>query len=101
DPATGARALQIYLSTTFVFDSTEHAAALFALRPYGNIYSRIGNPTVSAFEEKMASLEGGLGGVATASGLSAQLSTVLALAQNGDHIVSSANLYGGTVTQFG
>ncbi len=88
------------MSTSFVFDSTEHAAELFALRTYGNIYSRIGNPTVAAFEERMASLEGGLGAVATASGLSAQLCTVLALAQAGDHIVASANLYGGTVTQF-
>ncbi|MBV8074038.1 MAG: O-acetylhomoserine aminocarboxypropyltransferase/cysteine synthase [Candidatus Eremiobacteraeota bacterium] len=101
DPATGARALPIYMTTSFVFDSTEHAAELFALRTYGNIYSRIGNPTVAAFEEKMASLEGGLGAVATSSGLSAQLCTVLALAQSGDHIVTSANLYGGTVTQFG
>ena len=65
--------MPIYLSSSFVFDSTEHAAELFALRTYGNIYSRIGNPTVAAFEERMASLEGGLGGVATASGLSAQL----------------------------
>ena len=101
DPETGARAQPIYLSTSFVFDSTEHAAELFALRTYGNIYSRIGNPTVAAFEEKIASLEGGLGAVATASGLSAQLCAILALAQAGDHIVSSANLYGGTVTQFG
>jgi O-acetylhomoserine (thiol)-lyase len=100
DPATGARAMPIYLSTSFVFDSVEHAAELFALRTYGNIYSRIGNPTVAAFEERMASLEGGLGAVATASGLSAQLSTILALAQAGDHIVASASLYGGTVTQF-
>jgi O-acetylhomoserine (thiol)-lyase len=100
DPATGARALPIYLSTSFVFDSTEHAAELFALRTYGNIYTRIGNPTVAAFEERMASLEGGLGAVATASGLAAQLTAVLALAQAGDHIVASASLYGGTVTQF-
>ncbi|HMD01633.1 MAG TPA: O-acetylhomoserine aminocarboxypropyltransferase/cysteine synthase family protein [Candidatus Baltobacteraceae bacterium] len=100
DPATGARAMPIYLSSSFVFDSTEHAAELFALRTYGNIYSRIGNPTVAAFEERMASLEGGLGAVATASGLAAQLTTVLALAQSGDHIVASASLYGGTVTQF-
>jgi len=100
DPATGARAMPIYLSSSFVFDSTEHAAELFALRTYGNIYSRIGNPTVAAFEERMASLEGGLGGVATASGLSAQLSAVLSIAQAGDHIVSAASLYGGTVTQF-
>jgi O-acetylhomoserine (thiol)-lyase len=100
DPTTGARAMPIYQSTSFVFDSTEHAAELFALRSYGNIYSRIGNPTVAAFEERMASLEGGLGAVATASGLAAQLSTILCLAQAGDHIVASASLYGGTVTQF-
>jgi O-acetylhomoserine (thiol)-lyase len=100
DPTTGARAMPIYLSTSFVFDSTEHAAELFALRTYGNIYSRIGNPTVAAFEERMASLEGGLGAVAMASGLAAQLSTVLCLAQAGDHLVATASLYGGTVTQF-
>ena len=100
DPTPGARAMPIYLSSSFVFDSTEHAAELFALRTYGNIYSRIGNPTVAAFEERMASLEGGLGGVATASGLSAQLSAVLSIAQSGDHIVSAASLYGGTITQF-
>ena len=100
DPQTGARALPIYLSSSFVFDSTEHAAELFALRTYGNIYSRIGNPTVAAFEEKMASLEGGLGGLATASGLAAQLTAILVLAQSGDHIVATANLYGGTITQF-
>jgi O-acetylhomoserine (thiol)-lyase len=100
DPQTGARALPIYLSSSFVFDSTEHAAELFALRTYGNIYSRIGNPTVAAFEEKMASLEGGLGGVATASGLAAQLTAILVLAQAGDHLVATANLYGGTITQF-
>jgi O-acetylhomoserine (thiol)-lyase len=100
DPATGARAQPVYLSSSFVFDSTEHAAELFALRTYGNIYSRIGNPTVAAFEEKVASLEGALGGVATASGLAAQLTAILALAQAGDHFVASASLYGGTVTQF-
>jgi O-acetylhomoserine (thiol)-lyase len=100
DPQTGARALPIYLTSSFVFDSPEHAAELFALRTYGNIYSRIGNPTVAAFEEKMASLEGGLGGIATASGLAAQLTAILALAQAGDHLVATANLYGGTITQF-
>lgn len=100
DPTTGARAMPIYLSSSFVFDSTEHAAELFALRTYGNIYSRIGNPTVAAFEERMASLEGGLGAVAFASGLAAQLAAVLSLAQAGDHIVATASLYGGTVTQF-
>ncbi|HYZ17236.1 MAG TPA: O-acetylhomoserine aminocarboxypropyltransferase/cysteine synthase family protein [Candidatus Acidoferrum sp.] len=100
DAETGARALPLHLSTSFVFDSTEHAAELFALRTYGNIYTRIGNPTVAAFEEKLASLEGGLGAVATASGLAAQLCTVLAVAQAGDHLVATANLYGGTITQF-
>ncbi len=100
DPTTGARAMPLYLTTSFVFDSTEHAAELFALRTYGNIYSRIGNPTVAAFEERMASLEGGLGAIATASGLAAQLSAILCLAQAGDHLVASASLYGGTVTQF-
>jgi O-acetylhomoserine (thiol)-lyase len=100
DPTTGARAMPIYLSSSFVFDSTEHAAELFALRTYGNIYSRIGNPTVAAFEERMASLEGGIGAVAFGSGLAAQLAAVLSLAQAGDHVVASASLYGGTVTQF-
>jgi len=100
DPATGARALPIHFSSSFVFDSTEHAAELFALRTYGNIYSRIGNPTVSAFEERIANLEGGLGAVAAASGLAAQLTAVLCSAQAGDHLVASASLYGGTVTQF-
>jgi O-acetylhomoserine (thiol)-lyase len=100
DPTTGSRAMPIHLTSSFVFDSTEHAAELFALRTYGNIYSRIGNPTVAAFEERIASLEGGLGAVATASGLAAQLTAILALAQAGDHIVATASLYGGTVTQF-
>lgn len=100
DPATGARALPIYQSASFVFGSTEQAAELFQLRSYGHIYSRISNPTVSAFEERMASLEGGLGAVAFSSGLAAQLCTVLSLAQAGDHVVSSQNVYGGTVTQF-
>lgn len=99
DPLTGARAFPLHLSTSFVFDSTESAAELFALRSYGNIYSRIGNPTVAAFEERVASLEGGLGAVATASGLSAQLCAVLGLAQSGDEIIASTALYGGTVTQ--
>jgi len=95
DPSTGARAMPIYFSSSFVFDSTEHAAELFALRTYGNIYSRIGNPTVAAFEERMASLEGGLGGIATASGLSAQLIAVLSLAQAGDHRAMAADELGG------
>ncbi|MFD4422639.1 O-acetylhomoserine aminocarboxypropyltransferase/cysteine synthase family protein [Agromyces sp. NPDC058484] len=99
DPVTGARALPIYQSTAFVFDDTADAAARFALQKYGNIYSRLANPTVASFEERVASLEGGLGAVATASGLSAQYITFASLAGSGDHIVASANLYGGSITQ--
>ncbi len=101
DPATGSRAVPIYQTTAFVFGSSEQAAELFALRSYGHIYSRISNPTVAAFEERMASLEGGLGAVAFSSGLAAQLATVLTLAQAGDHLVCTQNVYGGTVTQLG
>jgi O-acetylhomoserine (thiol)-lyase len=99
DPTTGSRAAPIYQTSAYVFGSTEQAAELFALRSYGHIYSRISNPTVAAFEERMASLEGGLGAVAFSSGLAAQLCTVLALAQAGDHLVCTQNIYGGTVTQ--
>src|ERR1700710_2397807 len=99
DAVTGARALPIYQTSAFVFDDTEDAAARFALQKYGNIYSRLGNPTVASFEERVASLEGGLGAVATASGLSAQFITFASLAGAGDHIVASANLYGGSITQ--
>jgi O-acetylhomoserine (thiol)-lyase len=99
DPVTGARALPIYQTSAFVFDDTADAAARFALQKYGNIYSRVANPTVASFEERIASLEGGLGAVATASGLSAQFITFASLAGAGDHIVSSANLYGGSITQ--
>ena len=99
DAVTGARALPIYQTTAFVFDDTADAAARFALQKYGNIYSRLSNPTVASFEERVASLEGGLGAVATASGLSAQFITFAALAGAGDHIVASASLYGGSITQ--
>jgi len=99
DAVTGARALPIYQSTAFVFDDTADAAARFALQKYGNVYSRLSNPTVAAFEERIASLEGGLGAVATASGLSAQYITFASLVGAGDHIVSSAALYGGSITQ--
>ncbi|WP_029144681.1 O-acetylhomoserine aminocarboxypropyltransferase/cysteine synthase family protein [Microbacterium luticocti] len=99
DAEHGARAVPIYQSTSFVFTDTEDAANLFALQKYGNIYSRIGNPTVAAFEERMASLEGGIGAVATASGMAAEFLTFAALAQAGDHIVASSKLYGGTITQ--
>jgi O-acetylhomoserine (thiol)-lyase len=100
DPATGSRAAPIYQTAAYVFGSTEQAAELFALRSYGHIYSRISNPTVAAFEERMASLEAGLGAIAFSSGIAAQLCAVLAVAQNGDHVVCSQNVYGGTVTQF-
>ncbi len=99
DAATGARAVPIYQTTSFVFEDTADAANLFALQKYGNIYSRIGNPTVAALEERLASLEGGIGAVATASGMSAEFITFAALAGAGDHIVAASQLYGGTVTQ--
>ena len=100
DPETGARAMPIYATTSFVFDDARHAADLFSLQTFGNIYTRIGNPTSAAFEERMASLEGGVGALATASGQAAQLISVLTLAQKGDEIVASRSLYGGTYTQF-
>lgn len=100
DPTTGARAIPIYQSTSFVFEDTADAADLFALQKFGTIYSRIGNPTTSSFEERMANLERGIGGVATSSGQAAEFLTVTALAGSGDHIVASSSLYGGTVTQF-
>jgi O-acetylhomoserine (thiol)-lyase len=99
DAVSGARALPIYQSSAFVFDDTADAAARFALQKYGNVYSRLANPTVAAFEERVASLEGGLGAVATASGLGAEFIVFAALAGAGDHIVASSQLYGGTVTQ--
>ena len=100
DPTTGARALPIYQSTSFVFEDTADAADLFALQKYGTIYTRISNPTTAAFEERMASLEGGIGAVATASGQAAEFLTTTTLASAGDHMVASAGLYGGTYTQF-
>ncbi|MFV2000044.1 MAG: O-acetylhomoserine aminocarboxypropyltransferase/cysteine synthase family protein [Acidimicrobiia bacterium] len=100
DPETGARAMPIYATTSYVFDDAQHAADLFSLQTFGNIYTRIGNPTSAAFEERMASLEGGIGALATASGQAAQLIAILTLAQKGDEIVSSRSLYGGTYTQF-
>jgi O-acetylhomoserine (thiol)-lyase len=99
DPTTGARAVPIYQTTSFVFEDSADAANLFALQKYGNVYSRIGNPTVAAFEERIASLEGGIGGVATASGQSAEFLTFASLVESGEHVVSASGLYGGTVTQ--
>lgn len=100
DPATGSRAVPIYQSTSFVFEDTADAADKFALQKYGTIYTRISNPTVNAFEERMASLEGGIGAVATASGMSAEFLTAAALAGQGDNLVTSSALYGGTHTLF-
>src|ERR1700742_2922374 len=94
----GARPLPIYQTTSFVFEDVEDAADLFALQKYGNIYTRLGNPTVAAFEERVASLEGGIGAVATSSGQAAETLLFASLCDAGDHIVSSSALYGGTYT---
>src|SRR5262245_26620794 len=96
DPATGARAAPIYQTTSFVFDSAEHAASLFNLQTFGNVYSRISNPTVAVFEERMASLENGRAALAVATGQAAEMAAILTLVQQGDHIVSASQLYGGT-----
>jgi O-acetylhomoserine (thiol)-lyase len=100
DPNTGARAVPIFQTTSYVFEDPESAAAYFNLQEYGNTYSRIMNPTVAVFEERMASLEGGCGAVAFASGIAAQAAALFTLLQPGDHVVSSSALYGGTVNQF-
>lgn len=100
DPVTGSRAVPIYQSTSFVFEDTADAADKFALQKYGNVYTRISNPTINAFEERIASLEGGIGSVATASGMSAEFLTAAALAGQGDNLVTSSALYGGTHTLF-
>lgn len=98
DAATGARALPIYQTTSFVFDSAEHAAALFNLQTFGNVYSRLSNPTVAALEERVAALEGGRAAVAAASGMAAEALALMTLLQAGDHVVAAGALYGGTVT---
>jgi O-acetylhomoserine (thiol)-lyase len=100
DPTTGARAVPIYQTTSFVFKSTEHAANLFALKEFGNIYTRIMNPTTDVFERRIAALEGGSGALAVSSGQAAQALALLAITQLGDEIVSANNLYGGTYQQF-
>ena len=100
DPNTGARAVPIYQTSSYVFEDPESAAAYFNLQEYGNTYSRIMNPTVAVFEERMASLEGGCGAVAFASGIAAQAAALFTLLQPGDHVVASSALYGGTVNQF-
>ena len=100
DSATNARAVPIYQTTSYVFDSPEHAADLFGLRQFGNIYTRIMNPTQDAFERRIAALEGGVGALATASGQSAETLAILNIAGAGDEIISSASLYGGTYNLF-
>src|SRR4029079_12804771 len=100
DPTTGARAVPIYQTTSFVFDSADHAASLFNLQTFGNVYSRISNPTVAVLEERMAALEGGRAALAAASGQAAQMCALLTLLDQGDHIVSASTLYGGTYSQF-
>src|SRR6266700_2376433 len=100
DAETGARAVPIYQTTSYVFDDTAHAAALFNLQRFGNIYTRIMNPTTAVFEERMASLERGVGGLAVSSGEAAQFLALTSLLETGDEIVSAKTLYGGTYTQF-
>lgn len=99
DPYTGARAVPIFQTTSYVFEDTDSAAAYFNLQEYGNTYSRIMNPTVAVFEERIGNLEGGAGGVAFASGLAAQAASFFTLLEPGDHVVASQALYGGSVTQ--
>lgn len=101
DPVTGARAAPIYQTTSFVFDSADHAASLFNLQTFGNVYSRISNPTVAVLEERVAALEGGRAALACATGQAAEATAILTLAREGDHIVSAATLYGGTHTLLG
>src|SRR5512132_1042908 len=96
DSATGARALPIYQTTSFVFDSADHAAALFNLQTFGNVYSRLSNPTVAALEERVAALEGGRAAVASASGMAAEAMALMTILQSGDHVVCAGALYGGT-----
>jgi O-acetylhomoserine (thiol)-lyase len=98
DAATGARALPIYQTTSFVFDSADHAASLFNLQTFGNVYSRLSNPTVAALEERVAALEGGRAAVASASGMAAEAMALMTLLSAGDHVVAAGALYGGTVT---
>ena len=100
DAATGARAAPIYQTTSFVFDSAEHAASLFNLQTFGNVYSRLSNPTVAVFEERVAALEGGRAALAAASGMAAEMLAMLTLLSSGDHLVAANTLYGGTYTQF-
>lgn len=98
DAATGARALPIYQTSSYVFDSAEHAASLFNLQTFGNVYSRLSNPTVAVLEERVAALEGGRAAVASASGMAAETMALMTILQSGDHVVAAGALYGGSVT---
>src|SRR5438270_8373101 len=98
DPATGARAVPLYQTTSYVFDSADHAASLFNLQTFGNVYTRLSNPTVAALEERVAALEAGRAAFASASGMAAEALTLLTLLQQGDHLVAAGALYGGSVT---
>ena len=98
DAATGARALPIYQTTSFVFDSADHAASLFNLQTFGNVYSRLSNPTVAALEERVAALEGGRAALASASGMASEAMALMTLLQQGDHVVAASALYGGSVS---
>lgn len=100
DPSTGSRAVPIHQTTAYVFDSADHAASLFNLEAFGNIYTRIMNPTNAVFEERMAALEGGTAALALSSGMAAQMTSILNIMQTGHEVVSSSTLYGGTYTQF-
>lgn len=100
DSATNSRAVPIYQTTSYTFNDADHASDLFALKKFGNIYTRIMNPTTDVFEKRVAALEGGIAALATASGHSAQLLAITNIAQNGDNIISSSHLYGGTYNQF-
>src|SRR3954463_2019038 len=101
DPVTGARATPIHQTTRFVFDSAEHAASLFNLQTFGNVYSRISNPTVAVLEERMAAVENGRAALACATAQAAEATAILTLCSSGDHIVSASTLYGGTHTLLG
>jgi len=100
DSATGSRAVPIYQTTSYVFDDTDHAASLFNLQTFGNVYSRMMNPTSAVLEERLATLEGGRAGVVVGSGMAAQMVALLTLLEAGDELVSASTLYGGTYSQF-
>ena len=100
DAATASRAAPIYQTTSYVFDSTDHAASLFNLQTFGNVYSRMMNPTNAMLEERLATLEGGRAGLVVGSGMAAQMVALLTLLEAGDELVAASTLYGGTYSQF-